>query len=72
METSKQPLFPPLDAETRSAVDTATAAFHLNRKPRTLRAWASAGSGPIAPIRINGRLAWSVEKIRALHKTDAA
>ena len=69
METSKQPWFPPLDAETRSAVDTATAAFHLNRKPRTLRAWASAGSGPIAPVRIHGRLAWSVEKIKALQRS---
>lgn len=72
METSKQTRFPPLDAETRSAVDTATAAFHLNRKPRTLRAWASAGSGPIAPVRVNGRLAWSVEKIKVLLGACAA
>lgn len=69
MTTSKQPIFQPLDAETRAAVDTATAAFHLNRKPRTLRAWASAGSGPLAPVRVNGRLAWSVEKIKALQRT---
>jgi hypothetical protein len=71
METSKQPGFPPLDAETRSAVDTATAAFHLNRKPRTLRAWASAGSGPIAPVRVNGRLAWSVKQIKTLLAASA-
>jgi hypothetical protein len=29
-----------LEQETRAAVDTDTAAFHLNRKPQTLRVWA--------------------------------
>ena len=57
--------FRSLETETRAAVDTATAAFHLNRKPRTLRVWACAGSGPLQPVRINGRLAWPVEKIKA-------
>ena len=71
MERSQQRWFPPLDAETRSAVDTATAAFHLNRKPQTLRAWASAGSGPLAPVRICGRLAWSVEGIKAIQKNGS-
>jgi hypothetical protein len=66
MENQTQ--YPPLDLETRAAVDTATAAFHLNRKPKTLRAWASAGSGPLAPLRIHGRLAWSVEQIRSLQQ----
>jgi hypothetical protein len=70
MENQNQ--FPPLDLETRSAVDTATAAFHLNRKPKTLRAWASAGSGPLAPVRVYGRLAWSVEQIRTLQKCGTA
>lgn len=56
----------PLHLETRAAVDTATAAFHLNRKPKTLRSWASSGRGPIAPLRINGRLAWPVTTLREL------
>jgi hypothetical protein len=61
----KQENFRSLETETRAAVDTATAAFHLNRKPRTLRVWACGGSGPLQPVRINGRLAWPVEKIKA-------
>lgn len=57
---------PPLSAEIREAVDTRTAAHHLNRSPKTLRAWASEGSGPIQPKRINGRLAWPVATLRHL------
>ena len=56
----------PIDSETRSVVDTATAARHLNRRPQTLRAWSCAGNGPIKPIRINGRLAWKVADLKAL------
>jgi hypothetical protein len=53
--------FPPLDKETRPAVDTAAAAYYLNRRPQTLRIWAMRdGSGPIRPRRVNGRLAWPV------------
>jgi hypothetical protein len=55
---------PPLNNETRIAVDTRTAAYHLNRAPKTLRSWSSSGKGPLAPLRINGRLAWSVAGIR--------
>ena len=58
--------FPPLDAETRSHVDTACAAFHLTRRPKTLRAWASSEAGALRPIRVNGRLAWSVADIKRL------
>lgn len=58
--------FPPIETETRSHVDTACAAFHLTRKPQTLRAWASLENGPIRPTRINGRLAWSVADIKRL------
>ena len=58
----------PLDQETRAVIDTATAAFHLNRKPQTLRIWACLENGPIRPIRINGRLAWSVNEIKVLLK----
>lgn len=55
--------FVPLDLETRPAIPTDAAAYHLNRKPQTLRVWACDENGPIRPIRINGRLAWSVSSI---------
>jgi len=58
--------FPPIEMETRSHVETACAAFHLLRKPQTMRAYACLENGPIRPIRINGRLAWPVAAIRAL------
>lgn len=58
--------FPPLDAVTRPAVDTAAAAFYLNRKPQTLRVWACLENGPIRPVRVNGRLAWRVADIKAV------
>ena len=58
--------FTPLALEQRPAVDTATAAHWLNRRPQTLRGWACLENGPLRPIRINGRLAWSVESIRCL------
>lgn len=52
--------FIPLHMEVRTVVPTDCAAFQVNRKPQTLRMWASSGKGPIRPIRINGRLAWRV------------
>lgn len=61
-----QSVFPPLSAESRTAITTEAAAFYLNRKPQTLRAWACFDNGPITPVRINGRLAWSVADIKAL------
>lgn len=64
METNPD-RFPRLEAETRPAVDTATAAHWLSRKPQTLRIWALSGH-PIAPRRVNGRLSWSVAEIRRL------
>lgn len=66
METVANQIFTPLELETRSHVETACAAFHLTRRPQTMRAWACLESGPIRPIRINGRLAWPVAEIRAL------
>lgn len=56
----------PIDLEIRTAVDTATAAYHLNRQPQTLRIWASKENGPIRPLRVNGRLAWPVAEIRRI------
>ena len=58
--------FPPLEHETRPTVSTAAAAHYLNRQPQTLRAWASAGNGPVEPLRVNGRLQWPTKKLREL------
>ncbi|MEO8298886.1 MAG: DNA-binding protein [Burkholderiales bacterium] len=54
---------PPLEAITSPTVDTAAAAFYLNRKPQTLRIWSAYQQGPIQPIRVHGRLAWRVSDI---------
>ena len=56
--------FPPLERETRTAVPTACAAFHLGRRPQTLRCWACRENGPLRPLRIFGRLAWPVAGLR--------
>lgn len=56
--------FPPLEQVNRPAVDTAAAAYYLNRKPQTMRAWACLENGPIRPTRVNGRLAWPVSELR--------
>jgi hypothetical protein len=58
--------FVPLGLEQRTHVDTACAAYHLGRQPQTMRVWASTETGPIRPIRINGRLSWPVAEIRRL------
>lgn len=58
--------FAALALEQRSHVDTACAAYHLGRRPQTLRVWASYETGALRPIRVNGRLAWSVAEIRCL------
>lgn len=58
--------FPALDQETRSHVPTDQAAYYLSRRPQTLRAWSCDEDGPLRPIRVNGRLAWSVAQIREL------
>ena len=58
--------FPPLESVTRPAVDTAAAAYYLNRAQQTLRLWASQENGPLRPMRINGRLAWPVSDLRRL------
>jgi hypothetical protein len=57
---------PALEQITSPTISTDAAAYYLNRKPQTLRAWACLENGPIRPTRINGRLAWSVAAIRAL------
>ena len=63
-----RPVFVPLESETRAAVDTATAAHHLNRQPQTLRVWACLETFPdgLRPLRVNGRLAWPVSALRSV------
>jgi hypothetical protein len=56
----------PLDLDVRACLPTSEAAHHLNRSPQTLRLWACHETGPIRPIRVNGRLMWSVSEIRRL------
>ena len=56
--------FQPLESVTRPAVDTADAAHYLNRRPQTLRGWACLENGPLRPLRVHGRLAWSVADLR--------
>ena len=58
------PVYVSLANETRAAVDTATAAYHLNRQPQTLRGWACLENGPLRPMRVHGRLAWGVAELR--------
>ncbi|MBC7618272.1 MAG: hypothetical protein H7293_04655 [Candidatus Saccharibacteria bacterium] len=66
MTTATPKQFPPLESVNRPAVDTAAAAYCLNRRQQTLRGWACHEDGPLRPIRINGRLAWPTQKIREL------
>lgn len=58
--------FPPLQEITRPTVDTAAAAYYLNRKPQTLRGWACLENGPLRPLRVNGRLGWPVVGLKSL------
>jgi len=64
MENIQATELPPLETVSSPAVDTAAAAYYLGRKPKTLRAWSSAGTGPIRPIDVNGRLSWPVSELR--------
>jgi len=64
--TSAPSPHPALKFDTRHAVNTACAAWHLNRREQTLRGWACHEDGPIRPTRINGRLAWKTADLRAL------
>lgn len=59
--------FLPLAQVTRPNLTTAEAAFHLNRKPQTLRIWAMNDGIPgLRPKRIHGLLAWSTAEVKAL------
>lgn len=62
MKTAQQ--FPTLESVTRPTVETAAAAYYLNRKAQTLRCWAVYQNGAVNPIRISGRLAWKTDDLR--------
>lgn len=64
----KSKIYPLLHTVTSPTVNTEAAAYYLNRRPKTLRGWASAETFPpgLRPVRINGRLAWPVAGIRAV------
>ena len=65
MATNQTPQqFPSLESVTRPTVDTAAAAYYLNRRPQTLRCWAVYQDGAVTPIRISGRLAWPDSELR--------
>ena len=55
-----------LALETRAALPTREAAFHLNRADQTLRLWAMRDDGPLRPLRVGGRLAWKTDDLRKL------
>jgi hypothetical protein len=59
--------FPSLENESREFIPTACAAHHLMRRPQTLRIAHCRGTLPVGlrPKILGGRLAWSVEAIRA-------
>jgi len=61
-QTAQQ--YTPLAQETRANLPTPEAAFHLNRRPQTLRDWACKENGPLRPLRISGRLAWPTAELR--------
>jgi hypothetical protein len=71
MQTITNQTFTPLEQVTRPTVPTDAAAHYLNRRPQTLRAWACLENGPIRPVRVNGRLAWSVAGIKSLLNGEA-
>ena len=52
--------------ELPEILTTNEAARAINRKGQTLRKWACLGTGPIRPVRINGRLGWRVDDLRRL------
>jgi hypothetical protein len=54
------------------ALTTRDAALVLNRSQQTLRKWACYESGPLRPIRINGRLGWRAGDVLSLLNAGAA
>lgn len=50
----------------RTHLTTREAAKALMRQEATIRKWAFTKTGPVQPVRINGRLAWPADQIAAL------
>lgn len=71
MQANALQQFPTLESVTRPTVDTAAAAYYLNRRPQTLRGWACLENGPVRPIRIGNRLHWKTDDIRRLLSVGA-
>ena len=67
-----EPKYTALLRENRTVIDTNEAAFHLGRKPQTLRKWACHEDGPLRPVRIMGRLAWNVADIMRIVSEGSA
>lgn len=67
-----EPKYTALVRENRTVIDTNEAAFHLGRKPQTLRKWACQEDGPLRPVRIMGRLAWNVADIMRIVSEGSA
>jgi hypothetical protein len=57
-------------ANGRDTLPTSEAAHAVNRQSQTLRKWSALGTGPIRPVRINGRLAWRVVDLARLLTGD--
>ena len=57
---------PEINLDLPRYVSTKVAAAYLGRKPATLHAWSHLKVGPLAPIKINGRLAWRWSDLKAL------
>lgn len=66
-----QSIFPSLETVTSPTVNTAAAAYYLNRQPQTLRWWSCLENGPLRPIRVSGRLAWRTAEIKKLMGVEA-
>jgi hypothetical protein len=58
--------YPRLSDETRELVPTDCAAFHLNRRPQTLREWACLENGLLRPVRVGKRLGWRTADLRRI------
>lgn len=59
--------YPPLEQVTKPNLTTNELSYYLNRRPQTLRGWASrSGTGPIQAKRIGGILAWSTVEAKVL------
>jgi hypothetical protein len=59
-------------AELPSMAPTSEAAPSIHRKPQTLRKWACTGTGPIQPVRVNGRLLWRIADLQRLLRGESS